>query len=205
MRGSMRIVFVLVCCIASCREADDPRDIVTADEVLSAGWGQFESNDYAGALSAFLVASSSYSASAYVGAGWASLRLGQYQDALSYLSRADIEYLSADEINDRSAGLVFLLWGADRDTEALLQASQLNSRSPNYVFQHDETVDFKDIAYVEASIHWGQQNWTNCLNKIRIIDPSYTTSVSDPNIASILLAKLETLGAFHLGKRRFCL
>jgi len=179
----------------SCRTAADPRDIETADDVLASGWSDFENGSYQSSLDAFLQASATYSAFAYVGAGWASMRLGQYQDALSYLSRSDTTFLYTEDINDRAAGLVFLLWGADRGNEALAVANQLINREPNYVFQHDASVDFKDIAYVEACIYWSRQDWASCLIQIKKIEPSYTATLADPNISSILLTKLESLGA----------
>jgi hypothetical protein len=176
-------VLVLMFYAAGC---SDKEDKVT----LNGAWSAYSGKHYQTALKEFkkLILTED-SMQAYCGAGWSSLRLGWLDPANQYF----IHTSSMD--NDAVAGWAFTYWGLNQPTEALNKADFALFMDPAYVFDKDTRIDYKDLIWIQASSYLQLQNYTSCLDKIKLLDTAYTANVSDPNIAQILFLKLQSLGS----------
>lgn len=151
--------------------------------------GLFADQDYEAALAMYINLIPKEGSSARVGAGWCELRLHSYSDAVSYFEAA-----AADSLPDGYAGWSFALWALDQPSPALQKASVVLTKQPNFTLSLDTKIKAEHLIWIQASCYLELVNYSLCLQKIQLLDASFSPNLNDPNIANILLTKLETLG-----------
>lgn len=158
----------------------------TVAPTIDDAWLQFESKDYAGALTAFQSFFADTS-EAYVGAGWSSLRQYQYSQAAGYFANAPSSV-------DGNAGWGFCLWATGDLNGAISKVDFVLSRSTAYSFSHDPRVNYQDLHVLKANANYEKARYHQCLLSIRQVDPSFIQVIAATDSASVLLAGLVLLG-----------
>ena len=159
------------------------KSIAEADALFAAG-------DYSTALALYITFIPKNGGEAQVGAGWCDLRLNSYAQADSFFAAA-----AADSLPDGYAGWCFTSWALNSAQEAIDYAAFVLIKEPSYAFSLDSRVDKDHLIWIQAESYLELQNYQACIDKIILLDGGFTANASDPDIANILAAKLQTLGA----------
>jgi tetratricopeptide (TPR) repeat protein len=146
----------------------------------------FAADDYTNALAQYVSLIEEEGAPAQVGAGWCSIRLGNYATAATYFSDA-----SPANLADGNAGWSFILWSQGNYSEAISKADLVLSANPNWMLSLDPTVTKNHLIWIQAESYLELQDYANCSAKCQVLDPSFVGSL-DP---VVLLQKVEALGA----------
>jgi len=150
----------------------------------------FVAGNYSGAFALYISFIPDNGGQALVGAGWCDLRLNSYAQADSFFTAA-----AADSLPDGYAGWSFTSWVLNSPQKAIDNAAFVLIKAPNYSFSLDSRVDKDHLIWIQAESYLELQNYQACIDKIVLLDGGFTATASDPNIANILAAKLQTLGA----------
>ncbi|RKX64710.1 hypothetical protein DRP44_07820 [candidate division TA06 bacterium] len=153
---------------------------------ISEGWKSFESGDYQTAKNDFYNAiSSGGELEAYVGYGWSCAKLGDESKALS-----SFEYVLASDsmgFPDAVSGAVFAGNAMKIDSVAARRGEYLLNMLPDYVFEHDSTITWKQIAFTSACSFVNCNDFSSALDMIRLIEPNFNASfMTESGIDSIL-------------------
>lgn len=156
----------------------------------------FSSGNYADALTTYLSLVDKEGASAQVGAGWCYNRLGTYSSAITQFAAA-----AGDSNVDGYAGWGLALWATDASASTaqsvIDKANFVIRKNPAFTLSLDSRIDVDHIVYIKACSHLLLQQYQSCVDAIKMLpnQSGYSVNVSDPNIHSLLLAKLESLGS----------
>lgn len=156
----------------------------------------FSEGNYEDALTLYLDLASKEGGTAHVGAGWCYNRLAQYSDAITQFSSA-----AADSIPDGYAGWSLALWATSASASnaqgIVDKANFVIRKSPAFTLSYDSRITINHIIYIKACSHLVLQQYQSCVDAIKMLpnQSGYSVNVSDPNIHSLLLAKLESLGS----------
>jgi hypothetical protein len=150
----------------------------------------FTSGTYNDALEAYADLIASEGAPAVAGAAWCSIRLHNYAQADSFFTAASVT-LNADGF----AGWSFADWALSNPTDAISHANSALTADPDFTLSLDTRVTADHLIWIQASSYLQQANYTNCYNKIHLLDPLYSMPVGTTyEIAAALLLKLQSLG-----------
>lgn len=152
-------------------------------------WRLFERGQYLESREGFLKLVDDEGSDAYTGAGWSSLRLGDFEDADNYFSHVSSSDLAGQ------AGWAFTKWTINDPEGALEKAEIVLSSVPNYTFPHDTRIDRNDLIWIEAASYLQLGNNGMCLARIQALNPNFTVNLIDPAVEQMLLAELQRLGA----------
>lgn len=180
MKKSLIPIVVVMALVLGCGE-DDP---------LADAWTKFRNEDYSGAHAAFSDLISSEGSGALVGLGWTTIRMDSMVASRGYFQRA-----AADSLVAGYAGWSLVSWVLE-DYQVCVEKAEFVMRreGEDFVFQEDRSVTYKDVLWHQASSWYHQGNVAGCIAKIKQIEPSWTEpDLNDPNLETILLAKLEAL------------
>lgn len=164
--------------IASCEKKEQ--------SLLEKSWDLFEEQNYIEAYDGFVSLIDKDSVNALVGAGWCKLRLGQHNQAIYYFNNAQ------SNINSLS-GIVFAAWSNGQLELSISTANEVLVSRPFYAFKYDKRITYTDLIWVQAASYYELGDYAACLQKITLLDNSYNASLNDPEISSLLLAKLQSL------------
>ncbi len=180
MIKSLFLVLVAMA-LASCGNATDSDTGPTIEEA----WSQFEQGDYEKALETFEKLNS---AEATEGAGWSALFL----DSLNF-AEAKFKENAGEQRDDSNAGWSLALWTIGNYSKSVERADIVLANDPGYSFPHYSSFNADDLIWLQAASYYHLVNYSKCIEKIKMLDSSFSASVSDPDIARILLQKLEEL------------
>ncbi|MCB0832178.1 MAG: hypothetical protein KDC45_01810 [Bacteroidetes bacterium] len=149
----------------------------------------FTEGHYHAALDAFVDLIPTQGIPATIGAGWCEVRLGDYNSAANYF-----EQVSSDSMVDANAGWAFALWGLNDPAGAIQKSDVALTLDPDFVLSLDPRVTASTLHWVVAASYLQLSDYIKCIESIQKLEPSFAPNPADPNIANILLAKLESLG-----------
>ncbi len=175
------LIIILACIFFQGCDKDEKANLNTA-------WKYFSVSKYTKALTIFKKFTvKKDSLEAYAGAGWCELRLKNLSGAGLYFSRSGNN-------PDGIAGWTFLLWAQEDLNGAISKANLVLTAEPEYVFSHDPRITYRDLIWIQAASYLQMGEYGQCYSKILLLDTGFTANLSDPLIANILLAKLQSLG-----------
>lgn len=149
----------------------------------------FGDGDYQDAQEAYVSLIASEGAPAIAGAAWCSIRLNNYAQADSFFTAAAVA-LNADGY----AGWSFANWALNDPTDAVAHAAAALSAS-FATLTIDPRITDDHLIWIQASSYLQLGNYTECYNKIHLLDAAFVMPTGNNNqIASALLTKLTSLG-----------
>lgn len=156
----------------------------------------FKQKKYEKALAIFLDYIDTDSSVARVGAGWCYLRLNDFQNADTMFAAA-----AKDSLPDGFAGWSFNAWCRSELDPAISRAYVVLNKEPNFKMSLDTLVNAYQLIWVQAASYYQKGYYDEAVERIRQLDPTFNPNMADPDIAQIILAKLEALGNGEWGKR----
>ena len=160
----------------------------TVVPVLDEAWGLWESGLYAEAHVKFTEAGGREGTN---GLGWTTLKMDSLEKAEAYFAIAALG--GEDTLTDAMAGLTITAWQQGDHLISLQAAQYILRTEPNYIFSHDVSINKDLIILAKAYDEYHLGQYANCIASIQLLDAGFTASANDPNIARILLDKLDLL------------
>jgi len=167
--------------LSSCGSSTATEKPATIDDA----WTSFESGDYAQALDDFKLLGTN---EAKVGIGWSALFL----DSLNFAKQTFVS-IAADQNIDANAGWALTLWAANDFTNCITKAAAVLSADANYKFQYYSQFTSTDLIWLQAASYFHLVNYSKCIEKIKLLDSSFSANPQDSDIEKILLDKLGAL------------
>lgn len=173
-------LFLALGCLAmmSCGGGD------SEDTQIADAWALFVAGQYTQAHAAFTAAVRDHRAEALVGLGWTTLKMDSIPASNGYFTRAQ-----GDSLIHGYAGWAISSWVAGDYSGSATQAQYVLDKLPAFVFEYDNGVTQRTMWLIQGYDYYHLGNMANCLNRIQLLDPSFT-STTDP---AALLAKLDAL------------
>lgn len=158
---------------------------------ISKAGNLFGDGDYQDAQEAYVDLIPSQGAPAIAGAAWCSIRLHNYVQADSFFTAAGVT-LNADG----HAGWSFANWALNSPQDAIDEATAALTATPAFTsLSIDPQVTDDHLIWIQASSYLQLANYTECYNKIHLLDTGYVMPTGNTDqIASALLTKLTSLG-----------
>lgn len=158
---------------------------------LEAGWSKFGAGDYPGAYAEFSSLVSTEGSGAYVGLGWTAMKMDSLAASDTYFGLA-----SGDSLLEGFAGWSILAWLQGQHVLCIDRAEYVFRNAGGYsayVFPYDPTITYQDLLLHEAFSYYHVLNFSECINTIQKMDPSFSVALNNPQLQNILLAKLQSL------------
>jgi tetratricopeptide (TPR) repeat protein len=159
---------------------------------IAEGWKAFENGDYEKARDCFSKETIlNANLEAYVGLGWSNAKLGNKESALSSFEYVILE----DSINyiDAISGAVFAGSAMCMDSTSAIRGTYFLSKYPNYVFEHDTKVTFKQVAFTSACSYVNIGDFSSALLMIKIIEPGFNAIPGNEQGKLDILLKIEEI------------
>lgn len=156
---------------------------------LDEGWSLWESGLYPEAHTKFVEAGG---AQGLNGLGWTTLKMDSMDRAEAYFA-VSVSAGAGDTLIDAAAGLAITGWKEGDYAISLEAAKYVLRKDAEYAFVHELAVDKNVILRAKGYDEYHLGQYANCIATIRILDNTFTANAADPNIATILLNKLNTL------------
>jgi tetratricopeptide (TPR) repeat protein len=159
------------------------------------GWAKFEDWQFAEALLKFDQAlDKDYNyGEAHNGVGWCRVKLDSLKAGLDAFDQAIAKGVSSA---DPRAGKAVIY----RDFEpvdfhmAIDWADSALAIDSDYVFTHDDALDWKDLRLILAQSYYGLSQYDRAHAQVDILDPGNTLDPDSDTFAKDLLAELQRLG-----------
>jgi tetratricopeptide (TPR) repeat protein len=181
----------------SCEEKGVER--VTASELIEKGWQKFEAGNSAGAGSDFSAALSisttaTDSGGAFLGLGWAQLRLIQ----AGLAEKSLVDHLQLSPLSDDGrAGLAFAYLAQvaqDKFQSAIDAADEVLSSDSSWSFGHDSSIDYSDLHLLLAQSYYGLADYSESLRIVQVyFDRNFDPDIDTPEGRTELAVKIESL------------
>lgn len=151
----------------------------------------FGDGDYQDAQEAYVELIASQGAPAIAGAAWCSIRLNNYAQADSFFTAAAVT-LNADGL----AGWSFASWALNDPQDAIDHAAAALAATPAFTtLSIDTRVTDDNLIWIQASSYLQLGNYTECYNKIHVLDSGYAMPTGTVyQISTALLTKLTSMG-----------
>lgn len=162
----------------------------TVVPALDEGWSLWESGLYPEAHAKFIEAGG---AEGLNGLGWTTLKMDSLDRSEGYFAVSVSAGVGGDTLVDAAAGLAITAWKEGDYAISLEAAKFVLRKDANYVFTHETAVDKNVILRAKGYDEYHLGQYANCIATIQLMDNTFSASAADPNIASILLSKLNTL------------
>ncbi len=162
----------------------------TVVPALDEGWSLWESGLYAEAHVKFTEAGGMEGLN---GLGWTTLKMDSMDRAEVYFAIAAVG--GEDTLTDAMAGLAIAAWQQGDHSISLEAARYILRTEPNYLFAHDVSINKDLILLAKGYDEYHLLQYAHCIGTIQQLDNTFTANVNDPNIAQILLDKLDLLSA----------
>ena len=179
MKTKFIILIIVTLSFFSCEDNGGEPEL-TAVELIASGWVNFESADYSSAISDFnsAITKDASAFEAYSGIGWSQIRLDQIDDAeTNYLIALNGNYAGKEVL----AGLAAISLANEEYTTAIGYAESILNIDPDWLFEHDSTIDFKDVWMIVATAYFHEGNFGEVELAIQNIDSAYSISENDSN------------------------
>ncbi len=177
------ILVFLVLILAGCSLFEDK---------IAKGWELYEEGDYTNAKNYFYDAiNKNGELEAYVGYGWSCAMLGDESKALS-----SFEYVLADDSTnfpDAISGAVFAGNAMKIDSAAAIRGKYLLEIVPDYIFVHDSTITWKQVAFTSACSFVNCGDFSSALDMIKKIVPDFNANYSTESGIDSILSKLNEI------------
>ena len=176
MRTKFVILIIVTLSFFSCENGGEPEG--TAGELINSGWVNFEIGEYLNAIEDFnsAIAKDASAFEAYSGIGWSQIRLDQIDDAeANYLTALNGNYAGKELL----AGLAAISLATEEYTTAIGYAESILNIDPDWVFEHDNTIDFKDVWFVVAIAYFHEGDFAEVEAAILKIDSTYSINEND--------------------------
>lgn len=193
MKTYIYLIMIALVALAlfGCSDEDDSQTDYNA--ILIDGWEEFVLGNYADAEAKFqqLVDANEMLGKAYNGLGWCALYQDQLDNAETDFSKALQEELDDDTYQDVIGGLVIVYDALNRPQDCVDSSGNL---STDWVFSHDETLDYDDIILIRAISYYALGEFENSLTEVQKLDPDFSADVSTVEGRADLANKIEQLG-----------
>jgi len=170
------LIIIVTLSSFSCDNGGEPEG--SAADLINSGWVNFEAGDYSTAIINFnsAIAKDASAFEAYSGIGWSQIRLDQIDDAeINYLTALNGNYAGKELL----AGLAAISLANEEYTTAIGYAESILNIDPDWVFEHDNTIDFKDVWFVVAIAYFHEGDFAEVEVAILKIDSTYSISEND--------------------------
>ena len=177
MKTKIIILIIVILSFFSCEDNGGEPE-VTAEELIISGWAKFESADYSSAINDFnsAITKDASAFEAYSGIGWSQIYLDLIDDAeANYLTALNGNYAGKELL----AGLAAISLANEEYTAAIGYAESVLNIDPDWVFEHDNTVDYKDVWFVVAIAYFHEGDFAEVELAILNIDSTYSISEND--------------------------
>jgi tetratricopeptide (TPR) repeat protein len=165
----------------------------SAEEITADGWNlYFETKQYADALNMFkeaIVADAEY-ADAHNGAGWTSARLSQLDEAVGYFDES-IRLNTA--VADAHAGRAFAKYAKLDYSAAISSATTALQKNSSWNFEHDTTLNYKDLHLLLAACHFATGAYQSSLTEVKLLNASFTANITTIAGKAALAEEIERL------------
>ena len=178
MRRIQFIPVFLALFITSCEDNGEEPGIIVAEELIASGWVNFESEDYSAAVGDFNLAldEDSTALEAYSGIGWSQIRLDQIDSAqINFIVALDRNYAGKEIL----AGLAAISLANEEYTIAIVHAKSILSTDADWVFEHDNSIDYNDLWLIVAIAYFHEGDFTEMEAAILNIDSTYSIDEND--------------------------
>lgn len=179
MKTKFIILILSLLSFFSCENiGGDPE--VTAEELINSGWIYFETGEYLKAIEDFNSAISKNASAfeAFSGIGWSQIRLDQIDNSqTNFLSALDGNYAGKEVL----AGLAAISLAIEEYTTAIGYAESILNIDPDWIFEHDNSIDYKDVWFVVAIAYFHEGDFAEVEAAILQIDSTYSISENDLN------------------------
>jgi tetratricopeptide (TPR) repeat protein len=168
---------------------------LTAEQLTNQGWVKFEDCQFDEALQKFdraLDKEPEYG-DAHNGVGWCCVKLDSLDAAIDAFGQAISSGVASA---DPRAGKAVVY----RDLEpvnfqlAIDWADSALVIDADYVFSHDEALDWKDLRLILAQSYYGLNQYDEAKAQVDILNPSNTLDPASDTFVEDLLAELQRLG-----------
>ena len=179
MKTKFIILILSLLSFFSC-EDNGGRPEITAGELIASGWVNFEAGEYTSAINDFnsAITKDASAFEAYSGIGWSQIRLDRIDEAeINYLTALDGNYAGKEVL----AGLAAISLATEEYTTAIGYAESILNIDPDWVFEHDNTVDYKDVWLIVATAYFHEGDFAEVELAIQNIDSAYSISENDSN------------------------
>ena len=179
MKTKFIILIIVTLSLISCEDNGSEPE-ATAGELINSGWLKFEAGEYSSAVSDFnsAITKDASAFEAYSGIGWSQIRLVQIDDAeTNYLTALNGNYAGKELL----AGLAAISLANEEYTTAIGFAESILNIDPDWIFEHDNTIDFKDVWFVVALAYFHEGDFAEVEAAILKIDSTYSILENDSN------------------------
>ena len=179
MKTKFIILIIVTLSLISCEDNGSEPE-ATAGELINSGWLKFEAGEYSSAVSDFnsAITKDASAFEAYSGIGWSQIRLDQIDDAeTNYLTALNGNYAGKELL----AGLAAISLANEEYTTAIGFAESILNIDPDWIFEHDNTIDFKDVWFVVALAYFHEGDFAEVEAAILKIDSTYSILENDSN------------------------
>ena len=177
MRTKFIFLIVVTLLFFSCEDNGGEPE-VTAGELINSGWIYFETGKYLNAIEDFNSALTKDASvfEAYSGIGWSQIRLDQIDDAeVNYQTALNGNYAGKEVL----AGLAAISLANEEYTAAIGYAESILNIDPDWVFEHDNFIDYRDVWFVVAIAYFHEGDFAEVELAILKIDSSYSIDEND--------------------------
>ena len=179
MRTKFIILIIVTLSLFSCEDNGGEPE-ATAGELINSGWVNFEAGEFSSAVSDFNSALSKDASAfeAYSGIGWSQIRLDQIDEAeTNYMTALNGNYAGKELL----AGLAAISLVNEEYTTAIGYAESILNIDPDWVFEHDNSIDFKDVWLLVATAYFHEGDFAEVELSILKIESTYSISENDSN------------------------
>ena len=179
MKTKFIILILSLLSFFSC-EDNGGEPVGSAEELITSGWVKFEAGEYTSAINDFnsAITKDASAFEAYSGIGWSQIRLDRIDEAeINYLTALDGNYAGKEVL----AGLAAISLATEEYTTAIGYAESILNIDPDWVFEHDNTVDYKDVWLIVATAYFHEGDFAEVELAIQNIDSAYSISENDSN------------------------
>lgn len=194
------VLIVLVLAINGCSKNPAKNKIsdLSSEELFKKGWELYKSNEYNKSLEYFNILSTrqTYYLEGHLGLGWNYLKLNQAQNAkLQFNKFFDLDSLDIIVPTDSSfiegkAGLSFACQLSHDQANAIANSSSI---AINWSARFDENLNYSDIVLLRAISFYELTQYTQSLEMVKILDPTFNTDLNFLEGRITLAQKIEEL------------
>lgn len=177
----------LLIVVAGCSKEDEYNPSgapISVTQQIGDGWNDYLAGNYSSALSRFedAAARDATSLESYLGIGWASYQLQEYDQArgnfnnvIALAELPDLGFSAAMAetlMVEATAGLGSVQYANDDPTSALTLAREVLTRMPTFRFRHDHAIDWRRMRLLEAEACISLNKYSDALIAVTHLDSS---------------------------------
>lgn len=175
----LKLILLTLVFILACDETSTDPDL---NDKLAQGWTAFENHDY-GAAQAFFAEAFEIDDTAtegIIGLGLSYAKLGELDSALFY---TNVGIAVTDTIADWYAAKGFILNAKSDFVSSNTQLAIVSDITTGWSFDRGLNLNMDNIYATRAVNYFQLNDVSNAINMIRMVDPSFSASASDEDVA----------------------